>query len=749
MGLETYTRSGKNRSRLLMGRGPTLCRKVVLLACLIASFASPSTAAAATPFADISSAGPLTHVYIGNELSCQVAHVGDAVLELFPSGVIPGDCGSFLVVGNTLFAPDFANHGGTATGSLGAYTPFTPVSQSAVTGSGSPADPFRVVTVVDAGATGLRITETDSYVVGQGAYRTDIAISNTGAAAQDVLLYRAGDCFLQGSDIGFGFVDVADKSVGCSANANNSPPGRIEEWVPITGGNNYYEAFYAQVWAQIGSHTAFPDTCRCTELIDNGAGISWSFSVPAGGSITQSHLTVFSPLGIDIAIDDTTVTEGNAGTVNATFTVTLSRTSSAAVTVDFATADGTATAPADYAAASGTLTFAPGETSKTVSVAVNGDTACEPDETFFVNLSNATGATIVDGQGQGTIGNDDACVPSLAIDDVTVTEGNSGVTNATFTASLSAASATAVTVDFATADDTATAPGDYTAASGTLTFAPGETTKTITVLVNGDTLVEPNETFFVNLANAVGATIADAQGLGTIVNDDLAPPVLDHFKCYKTKQVGTRFDPRRVVLTDQFNTERVNVVRPEAFCNPVDKDGSGISDPTAHLTCYKIRDVRGDEFPKFEKRRVQVTDQFGTHTLLVKKIRSLCLPSSKSPVGQVPGPPPTSLDHFKCYKTKQVGTRFDPRRVVLTDQFNTERVNVVRPEAFCNPVDKDGSGISDPTAHLTCYKIRDVRGDEFPKFERRRVEVNDQFGARTLLLKKIRTLCVPSSKEGI
>jgi hypothetical protein len=222
--------------------------------------------------------------------------------------------------------------------------------------------------------------------------------------------------------------------------------------------------------------------------------------------------------------------------------------------------------------------------------------------------------------------------------------------------------------------------------------------------------------------------------------------VLDHFKCYKTKQPGTKFDPRQVVLADQFNTQRVNVVRPETFCNPVDKDGSGINNPTGHLTCYKIRDVRGDEFPKFRKQRVEASDQFGTHTLLLKKIRTLCLPSSKSPAGEVPGPPPTGLDHFKCYKTKQLGTRFDPRRVILTDQFSKERVNVVRPEAFCTPVDKDGSGISDPTAHLTCYKIRDVRGDEFPKFRKRPVEVGDQFGTHSLLVKKTRTLCLPSSK---
>jgi hypothetical protein len=337
------------------------------------------------------------------------------------------------------------------------------------------------------------------------------------------------------------------------------------------------------------------------------------------------------------------------------------------------------------------------------------------------------------------------CPGTISISDVSVTEGDTGTTDAVFSVALSAASAQEVTVDFATADDTATAPADYVAATGTLTFAPGETEKTVTIAVNGDTLVESDETFFVNLSNATGgATIADGQGVGTIIDDDL--PTLDNFKCYKAKQLGTRFDPRRVILTDQFNTERVNVVRPEAFCTPVDKNGEGINDPTAHLTCYKARDVRGDEFPAFRRQPVEAGDQFGTHTLLLKAVRSLCLRSSKSPAGQVPGPPTESLDHFKCYTTKQLGTKFDPRQVLLTDQFITERVNVVRPEAFCTPVDKNGEGINDPNAHLTCYKIRDIRRDEFPAFERRRVEAGDQFGTHSLLVTKTRTLCLPSSK---
>ena len=157
-----------------------------------------------------------------------------------------------------------------------------------------------------------------------------------------------------------------------------------------------------------------------------------------------------------------TVTEGNSGTVNATFTVSLSTASGQTVTVNYATADGTAVAPGDYTAGSGTLTFNPGATTQTLNVPVIGDTLNEPNETFFVNLSAPSNATILDGQGQGTITNDDA-LPSLSIGNVTVTEGNSGTVNATFTVSLSAASGQTVTVNYATADGTAVAPGDYTA----------------------------------------------------------------------------------------------------------------------------------------------------------------------------------------------------------------------------------------------------------------------------------------------
>src|SRR5207247_1538670 len=223
-----------------------------------------------------------------------------------------------------------------------------------------------------------------------------------------------------------------------------------------------------------------------------------------------------------LSISDASVLEGNSGTVDAVFTVTLAGASIQPVTVTFATADGTAIAPSDYVAASGTLTFAHGESSKNIVVKVNGDTLNEADETFFVNLSNAANASITKSQGLGTIRNDDA-KPSLSISDASVLEGNSGTVDAVFTVTLAGASSQPITVNFATADGTAVAPSDYVAASGTLTFAPGESSKTILVKVNGDTVNEAYAYSTLIRSNAANASITKAQGVGTIRNDDAKP----------------------------------------------------------------------------------------------------------------------------------------------------------------------------------------------------------------------------------
>lgn len=222
-----------------------------------------------------------------------------------------------------------------------------------------------------------------------------------------------------------------------------------------------------------------------------------------------------------ISISDVSLTEGNSNSKQFTFTVSLSNASSQTVSVNYATANGTATtANNDYTSATGTLSFAPGETTKAITVNVTGDTTQEPDETFVVNLSNATNATISDSQGTGTILNDDN-IALLAINNVSITEGNSGTKTLTFTVIRSGLTTSAVTVNYATADNTATtANSDYVSTSGTLSFASGETSKTISVTINGDTPPEADETFYVNLSNASNATITDSQGTGTILNDD-------------------------------------------------------------------------------------------------------------------------------------------------------------------------------------------------------------------------------------
>jgi hypothetical protein len=231
-----------------------------------------------------------------------------------------------------------------------------------------------------------------------------------------------------------------------------------------------------------------------------------------------------------ISINDVAVVEGNVGTTNAVFTITLSAPSAQTVTVVASSTDGSATTPSDYILLPPTIvTFAPGETSKTVTVLVNGDVTVEPNETFAVNLTTPLNATLADNQGQGTIVDDDGGAPvlpppTLSINDVSLVEGDLGVTNAVFTVTLSAPSALTVTAIANTADGTATSPLDYLQIPPTLlTFAPGVTTMTVTVPVNGDTMSEADETFFVNLSTPVNATFADNQGQGTIINDDTAP----------------------------------------------------------------------------------------------------------------------------------------------------------------------------------------------------------------------------------
>jgi len=226
-----------------------------------------------------------------------------------------------------------------------------------------------------------------------------------------------------------------------------------------------------------------------------------------------------------IRIVDAQMSEGNSGFHDLGFLIQLSRPATSPVTVNFATSNGPATLN-DFVSETGMLTFAKGQSSKIIKVPIVGDTFPESNEAFFVDLSSPTGASLAHSRGMGVILNDDfpknpVSAPGISIDSVSMNEGNAGITSAVFHVTLSKAPKQTVLVAYSTGDGTATGGSDYQIVSGVLSFVPGQTLQTISVPIIGDTVVEPDETFTVNLTAAALADIATPRGTGTILNDDV------------------------------------------------------------------------------------------------------------------------------------------------------------------------------------------------------------------------------------
>ena len=257
------------------------------------------------------------------------------------------------------------------------------------------------------------------------------------------------------------------------------------------------ETFFANITGTTGPVTSVTDSQGVATINDND-------TLPA------------------ILVTDVTLTEGDTAKKEFIFTVNLTAAHGTSnVSVNFATANVSAVAGSDYDANSGTLTFGPTETSKNISVKVNGDFTAESNETFQLNFSSPVNATLPDAQAIGTITNDDTRL--LNIDDVSIAEGDTGTKQMVFTVSLNEpAGPSGVSVNFATFSDTAVAPDDFIAQTGSLAFASGETAKTISITINGDFTAEANETFIVELSSLTGADFAvnGNQGTGTILNDD-------------------------------------------------------------------------------------------------------------------------------------------------------------------------------------------------------------------------------------
>jgi hypothetical protein len=240
------------------------------------------------------------------------------------------------------------------------------------------------------------------------------------------------------------------------------------------------------------------------------------------GLLSAPAVSLAAPLP-SISVNDVTVSEGNAGTVTATFTITQD--SRGKSSVRFSTAQGTASSPGDFLSRTGRLRFAGGHRRNKVAITVVGDTLDESNETFFLRLTDPVGATIGDGEGKGTITDDDAPPSVSSVATASVPEGNSGDSPfASIDVTLSAPSGRQVSVDYGTIDGSAIAGADYDLTVGTLQFAPGETIRSVIVRVIGDDATEGDETFDLDLVNPVNATLGTHPTVVTIQDNDPIPP---------------------------------------------------------------------------------------------------------------------------------------------------------------------------------------------------------------------------------
>jgi hypothetical protein len=270
----------------------------------------------------ISSAGPMSEIYLNDDLGCQVSMFNDVAPMVFFGGTDPGGCGTFLQVNAIdagaaggaaeLFGPPVSE--GYAGGGVLAVPDFTPVSQS-LAGSGTTGSPYTVTTTVAACATATgtvqavsscpagtvevaALIETDSYVVGSDEYDTTVEIENEYDAAISGTLYHTGDCFLQ-IDNGYGALGSGD-APECTLTPNNSPATRIMSFIPVSGPTGaaygYVEGVYPNIWEDITTAgILYPDTIDATSDEDNGMGLSWQYSVPVAGSTTIGFSTLVDP----------------------------------------------------------------------------------------------------------------------------------------------------------------------------------------------------------------------------------------------------------------------------------------------------------------------------------------------------------------------------------------------------------------------------------------------------------------------
>ena len=508
-----------------------------------------------------------------------------------PDGIAVDQSGNIFVVDIANFRVEKFNSSGTYLAQFGSYG----------SGSGQFEYPY-----------GLTVDQSGNVFVADSRNYRIQEFSNSGTYVTQFGSYGSGDGQLNcPADVGvdpWGNVFIADNSnsrvvefapVGASKVAFTTQPSNVAAGSNITPAvqvsiedtnGNVVTGDTSTVTLTLSSGTFASGSNTATAVASGGVATFGSLSIntagtgytltASDGSLTGATSSSFSVTTLTPVLSIGTpaaIAEGDTGSKNLTFTVSLSASSSQTVTVNYATSNGTATAGSDYTSTSGTLTFNPGVTSQQINVPILGDYVIEGNETFTVTLSGAVNANINTGTATGTIQDDDVA-GTLALSSATYSVNEGGGT-VTITVNRSGGLASGVGVNYATSNGTATAGSDYTSTSGTLTFNGGVTSQTFTVPILQDSLVEGNETFNVALSSATGgATLGTpSSAVVTIVDDDVALPVLNVSTTSLTLPTSTQGTAGATTSftvsgTALGSTDTVNLSAPTG--SEISKDGS-------------------------------------------------------------------------------------------------------------------------------------------------------------------------------
>ena len=489
-----------------------------------------------------------------------------------------------------------------------------------------------------------------------------------------------------------------------------------------------------------------PETVILT-LVD---GARYDLGDTTSATVTIADAPVQVPV---VTIEATDAAASEVGPDTGTFTFTRTGDTTSALTVSY-TRGGTAANGVDYASIGTSIVIPAGSASVTRTITPLNDALVEGPETVILTLADGAkydlGATTT-----ATVTIADNPVPVVTIEATDAAASEVGLDTGTFTFTRVGDTTFAMTVSY-TRGGTAANGVDYASIGTSIVIPAGSASVTRTITPLNDATVEDPETVILTLVDGARYDLGDTTSATVTIADN---PV-DHFLCYEanTTPETAAFVPLNVTLKDQFDAETgvvFEVKKPVSLCTPADKNGEGIIDPDTHLEGYEIEEVPGEP-NHVPQTNIKVRNQFHPEgeELVVDTIKPdrLLVPSAKDLNNPVDPPDSDShnVDHYKCYNVELPnGTpEFQPiLGVSVDDQFTdgAKLFDLTKPTRLCNPVDKNGEGIKDPTAHLMCYQAQPAVGQP-PHQQRTGIHVNNQFGAEQLDTIKEEEFCVPSEK---